>query len=262
MKQYIVDALTDKLFCGNQAAVCVVDEFPSDGLMLNIARENNFSETAFTKRNPDGTYDLRWFTPAAEIDFCGHATMGTAFVLFNYIETETDEITFHTLYKGDFFISRNEKGITMDFPAFSLNSVPVTDDMETAFGVRPVEAYFDRDLLCVFEDDEIVKGMHPALSDLRKLNGLCVAVTAKSSASEYDCVSRVFAPDLDIYEDSVTGSTHCMIAPYWAQKLGKSEIKAFQASARTGRMLCRPEGNRVKITSNAVLYSISELKCL
>ena len=262
MKQYVVDAFTDKLFCGNQAAVCIVDDFPSDGLMLNIAKENNFSETAFTKRNPDGTYDLRWFTPAAEIDFCGHATMGTAFVLFNYIETEADEITFHTLYKGDFFINRNENGITMDFPAFKLNSIPITDEMEAAFGARHVEAYFDRDLLCVFDDDEIVKKMHPALPDLRKLKGLCVGVTAKSSNQEFDCVSRVFAPDLDIYEDPVTGSTHCMIAPYWAQKLGKNEINAFQASVRTGKMVCRMEGERVKITGSAVLYSISELKCL
>lgn len=146
----------------------------------------------------------------------------------------------------------------MNFPKFKLNKIEVTKDMETAFGFKPAEAYMDRDVLCVFDDENIIRKMNPTRENLLKLGGLCVAVTAKGSG-KYDCVSRVFAPDIGLYEDPVTGSTHCMIAPYWAQKLGKNEITAFQASERTGKLLCKVDKDRVVILGNAVLFSKSEL---
>lgn len=258
MKQYIVDAFTDKLFKGNQAAVCVMEKWIPDELMQNIAKENNFSETAFTVKNSDGCYDLRWFTPGGEIDFCGHATLGTSFVLFSFYEKASSTIIFHTQQKGDFKVTKNETGITMSFPAFSLKPIPVTDLMTKAFGTRPKEAFLDRDLLCVFDSAETIKNMNPNEKDLNELDGLCLGVTAKGTDG-FDSVSRVFAPKLNIYEDPVTGSTHCMIAPYWSNVLGKNTIKAFQASKREGVLLCEVNGNKVSITGNAVLFSSCEL---
>lgn len=147
----------------------------------------------------------------------------------------------------------------MDFPAFELHEIPVTDEMEQVFGARPIEAYMDRDLLCVFEDDRIVREMKPTQENLAKLKGVCLAVTAPG-CDGYDSTSRVFAPELSIYEDPVTGSTHCMIAPYWASKLGKNVISAYQASARGGELRCEVKGDKVSIIGKAVLFAVSELQ--
>lgn len=257
MKQYIVDAFTNELFKGNQAAVCVLEKWFSDEMMLNIAQENNFSETAFLVKSSAG-YDIRWFTPASEIDFCGHATLAASFVIFNFYERDSKEVVFHTKQKGDFFIHCTDNGIRMDFPSFRLNKIPVTDDMEAAFGTKPSEAYFDRDLLCVFDNADSVKNMSPSIPELKKLKRLCIGVTAQGN-NGFDCISRVFAPELNVPEDPVTGSTHCMIAPYWAKRLGKNIINAFQASPRSGTLLCEVSANTVSITGNAVLFSIAEL---
>ena len=255
MRQYIVDAFSDRIFRGNQAAVCVLEEWPDEPLMMNIARENNFSETAFTVKEGDG-YRLRWFTPGGEIDLCGHATLATAFVLFSYYEKDADSITFHTL-GGDLFIGRRGNRIAMDFPAYKIREVPVTDQMEEALGARPKEAYLDRDLMLVYEDEATVREMKPDLEKVEALDCLGVAVTAPGAG--YDCVSRYFAPKLKIDEDPVTGSLHCMIAPYWAKRLDKSPINAYQASARGGAMVCEIQGERVVLLGQAALFAISEL---
>ena len=258
MKQYIIDAFTDKVFSGNQAAVCVLDKWISDELMRNIARENNFSETAFTVREGDNSYRLRWFTPGGEIDFCGHATLGTAFVLFNYYCTNCDTIIFNTKV-GQLTVFRKGETIEMNFPAYENRPVEITDSMKEALGASPIEAYRDRDLLLVMESEEAVKALKPDMEKLKRLDALCVGVTARGNGKEYDCVSRVFAPKLGITEDPVTGSTHCMIVPLWAEKLGKDEIVAFQASERTGVLYAKLYGNRVKISGKAALYPISDI---
>ena len=255
MKQYIVDAFTDRVFHGNQAAVCVMEEWPNDALMMDITRENNFSETAFTVKAGDG-YRLRWFTPGGEIDLCGHATLATAFVLFNFYEKEAESITFHTM-SGDLFIGRRDERIAMDFPAYRLGEVPVTNEMEDALGTRPREAYLDRDLLLVYDDEATVREMKPDFEKVGQLDGLGIAVTAPGV--DHDCVSRFFAPKLEIDEDPVTGSVHCMIAPYWANRLGKDAISAYQASARGGEMACELQGERVVLLGKAALFSVSEL---
>lgn len=255
MKQYIVDAFTDRLFHGNQAAVCVLDEWLTEELMMNIAKENNFSETAFTVKNGDN-YDLRWFTPGGEINLCGHATLATSYVLFNYYEKDADELTFHTM-SGDLFIHRQQDEIVMDFPAYKLNEVPVTEQMAKAMGAKPVKAYIDRDLLFVYEDEKIIREMKPDFDEVLLLDGDGVGVTAQGK--EYDCVSRFFTPKDKINEDPVTGSVHCMIAPYWAERLGKNDIHAYQASERGGSLECKVQGARVVISGKAVLYSIGEL---
>lgn len=256
MKQFIVDAFTDKVFHGNQAAVCVLENWISDDLMENIAVENNFSETAFTVKEADGSYKLRWFTPGGEIDFCGHATLGTAYILFKFYELSAQKITFHTM-KGDFFISKDDDFIVMDFPSYNLNKIEVTKEMEDVFKARPIEAYIDRDLLLVFDDENVVRNMKPDFEKMKNLPGLSFGVTAKGK--DFDCVSRVFAPKLKVNEDPVTGSTHCMIVPYWSKKLGKSKIHAYQSSERGGVLRCRQNGSRTLIGGKAALFAESEI---
>ena len=253
MKQFVVDAFTDSVFHGNQAAVCVLEKWPDDGLMQEIAIENNFSETAFTVKE-NGAYRLRWFTPGGEVDFCGHATLGTSFVILNFYEKEAEEIRFITQV-GELTVRRNGEMYEMDFPSYSLNRIDVTDEMEEAIGIRPLEAYLDRDLLLVLPDETSVLKVRPDPDKIGALEGLIVAVTAPSSDDGTDCVSRVFAPKLSIPEDPVTGSTHCMITPYWCKRLGREKLICRQASSRGGMLYTRLSGNRVKVAGKAVLYS-------
>ncbi len=256
MKQFIVDAFSDHVFAGNQAAVCILDEWQTDEMMLNIAKENNFSETAFAVKEDKDTYRLRWFTPDTEINLCGHATLATGYVILEHYDINIPSVTFKTL-SGDLIVKHKGDLFEMDFPAYKFDHVEVTDEMEEALGVRPIDAVLSRDLLMILDSEEAVKNLKPDLSKAGQLEGLIQAVTAKGS--DYDCVSRVFAPQVGINEDPVTGSTHCLIAPYWAEKLGKNKLTAFQASKRTGILYCEVMGDRVKISGKAALYSISEI---
>ena len=255
MKCYHVDAFAEKVFEGNPAAVCVLDKYPSDELMLKIAIENNLSETAFAVKEGEN-YHLRWFTPGGEIDLCGHATLGTSYVLFSFFEKEATSITFNTM-SGPLTVVKKGDLLEMDFPAYELKEVPVTDQMEEIFGVRPVEAWLGRALLCVFEKEADVVNMAPDHGRITELDGLLQHVTAKGT--NYDSVSRSFCSKLAITEDPVCGSGHCHIVPFWAQKLGKNQIIARQASKRGGTLHCNLNGDRVTLAGSAVLYSIAEL---
>ena len=255
MKQYVVDAFTDTVFHGNQAAVCVLDKWPDETLMLNITKENNFSETAFTVKEGD-KWHLRWFTPGGEIDLCGHATLGTAYVLFRFFEKDAQKLTFSTL-SGDLIVMKNGDLLEMEFPAYNLKPVAVSDMMEKALGVRPIAAYMARDLLCVLDDEKAVRTLAPDMETVRQIDGLLLHVTARGRKE--DCVSRSFAPKLGITEDPVCGSGHCHIIPYWADTLGKNELIAYQASMRGGTLYCRREGNRIFMSGKAALYSEAEL---
>lgn len=255
MKQYVVDAFTDEVFSGNPAAVCITKEWLSDDLMMNITRENNLSETAFAVKERD-RYKLRWFTPGGEIDLCGHATLATAFVIMNYYDTHLEEVAFDTL-SGVLTVKKKQDLYEMDFPAYELKPKEVTSAMEYAIGARPVEAYMGRDLLCIFESEDVVRGLSPDMEKLKALDGLLLQVTAKGR--EYDCVSRSFAPKLNVPEDPVCGSGHCHIVPYWAKKEGKDDIIACQASRRGGILYCGIEADRVKLAGKAALYSEAEL---
>lgn len=255
MKQYVVDAFTDEVFSGNPAAVCITKEWLSDDLMMNITRENNLSETAFAVKERD-RYKLRWFTPGGEIDLCGHATLATAFVIMNYYDTHLEEVAFDTL-SGVLTVKKKQDLYEMDFPAYELKPKEVTSTMEDAIGARPVEAYMGRDLLCIFESEDVVRGLSPDMEKLKALDGLLLQVTAKGR--EYDCVSRSFAPKLNVPEDPVCGSGHCHIVPYWAKKEGKDDIIACQASRRGDILYCGIEADRVKLAGKAALYSEAEL---
>ncbi len=254
MKQYIVDAFTDKIFSGNPAAVCILKDWISDNLMLNIAIENNLSETAFIVKKGE-CYELRWFTPTGEIDFCGHATLASAFVIFNYYSKDSKYITFLTKIK-EITVERENDNYIMIFPKYDYVEVPVTQDMIDSFSATPLKAFKSRDLLLIFDrnDYELLK---PNFDLIKKLDAVCVAVSCESD--EYDCVSRVFVPSMGIDEDPVTGSTHCLIAPYWSSVLGKEDILAYQNSRRGGVLSCKVLEDNVIISGSAVLFSESKL---
>ncbi|MDO4179502.1 MAG: PhzF family phenazine biosynthesis protein [Phascolarctobacterium sp.] len=256
MKQYIVDAFTEKVFAGNPAAVCVMDEWLDEKLMMKIAAENNLSETAFIVKEPAG-YHLRWFTPGTEVELCGHATLASSFVILNYYEPDAKQVEFNTL-SGKLTIVRKGDFYEMDFPTYELKEIPVTDAMEKAFGVRPVKAVLGLDLVCVFENEDIVRKMEPDQGLLLQIEGRIQNATAKGQ--DVDCISRSFCPKLSIAEDPVCGSAHCQIADYWSGIYGKKDIVAYQASKRGGTLHCHIEDNgRIKVSGAAALFAISEL---
>lgn len=255
MKYYVVDAFAEKVFEGNPAGVCVLDKWLPDQLMQDITNENNLAETAFTVKEANG-YHLRWFTPGGEIDLCGHATLATAYLLMRFFEPKTDKITFQTK-SGQLEVVKINDLLEMDFPAYSLTHVDITKEIEDAIGVRPVEVWKGRDLVCVLENEEQVHAVQPNQAKIQALDGLLLHVTAKGK--KYDCISRTFAPKMGVAEDAVCGSGHCHIIPLWADKEKKETLVARQASKRGGTLYCRRQGDRIKMAGKAVLYSEAEL---
>lgn len=256
MKQYIVDAFTNKPFSGNPAAVCVMERWPSEEAMMKLAMENNLSETAFIVKE-DAGYHLRWFTPATEVELCGHATLASSFVILNFYEPGSDVVRFHTL-SGVLTIRKHGALFEMNFPTYELKEIPVTDAMAQAFGVRPVKAVLGLDLVCIFESEDQVRTMKPNQELLAQIEGRIQNATARGK--ETDCVSRSFCPKLSIAEDPVCGSAHCQIADYWSKELDKQEIYAYQASKRGGYLHCRMEENhRITISGEATLVAVSEI---
>ena len=253
-----VDAFTSKPFGGNPAAVCVLENSRDDQWMLLVAREMNLSETAFLVKEGDG-YRLRWFTPASEVPLCGHATLASAHVLYEEgIIPRTQTIAFQTL-SGPLSAKWNDAWIELDFPGLPPVSAEPPDDLLVGLGAKPrfcgktKQAWFVE-----LESEDAVRKLNPDISAFKKLDR-DVLVSSKSSTQEYDFVSRYFAPLFDIAEDPVTGSAHCMLAPYWSHKLGKNEFRAFQASARGGFLKLRLEGDRVILIGQAVTVLRGEL---
>ncbi|MGK9430288.1 PhzF family phenazine biosynthesis protein [Bacillus atrophaeus] len=257
MKYYVVDAFAENLFEGNPAGVCIMKEWIPDELMQQIAAENNLSETAFAVKEGE-SYRLRWFTPADEIDLCGHATLATAYVIANFYESNVEEIKFQTI-SGELVVVKKGELYEMDFPSRMPKEISLTEEMVEALGVKPVEVHLGRDLMFVLEKEEDVLNASPDFSKLKELpNGLGVSITARSE--KYDFVSRAFFPKLNVNEDPVCGSAHCNFIPYWAKNLSKNEMVARQLSKRGGKLYCKFEGDRVKISGSAVLYSIADLQ--
>jgi len=255
LRQYIVDAFADHVFEGNPAAICVLDRWPSDELMQKIAKENALPETAFAVREGDG-YRLRWFAPSQEVDLCGHATLAAAYVITRFIDPDSQRIVFQTK-GGEIVVEQKAELLEMAFPAYTLKPLEVTDEIADALGVRPIEVWRARDLLCVLEDEQDVINLSPDMEKLKKLKGALMQVTAKGS--QYDCVSRTFGPKMNNPEDPVCGSGHCHIIPYWAAQTGKTEFVARQASPRGGTLYCRLVGDKVYMAGRAALYAQCEL---
>ena len=255
LKLYQVDAFTDRTFGGNPAAVVPLDSWLPDATMQAIALENNLSETAFFVPQEDGGFDLRWFTPLIEVDLCGHATLGTAWVLFNRLGYDGDTATFHTR-SGPLTISRDGDRLAMDFPAQPPAPEPADiGDVAGALGVAPAAVLAAPYALAVLDSEETVRAVRP---DFRRVAGLDIPeliITAPGAeGGDCDFVSRFFAPTGGIDEDPVTGSAHCILIPYWAERLGKTEMFARQVSARGGALWCALNGDRVAIAGYGAPY--------
>jgi PhzF family phenazine biosynthesis protein len=263
---YQIDAFADAIFSGNPAAVCPLQAWLDDALLQQIAMENNLSETAFFVADPAraGHFALRWFTPTAEVDLCGHATLASAFVIFEHLAAGADSLHFHTR-SGELVVTRDEGGVLcMDFPAWPARALPAADaqriagDIEGALGRRPVEVLRAVNLLAVFDDEDSLRALHytpaliPALEDANAW-GLIATAPAQAGA-DYEVVSRFFAPLKGVDEDPVTGSAHCTLVPYWATRLGRKRLHAFQASARGGHVHCTLEGDRVRLAGTCRQY--------
>lgn len=247
---YQVDAFADRVFAGNPAAVCLLPRWPDAGLMQAIASENNLSETAFLVGG-GAEWELRWFTPVAEVDLCGHATLASAHVLFEHFGLD-GAVTFDTR-KGKLSVRRDEEGLLlMDFPALPARPCDAPRGMLEALGGSPTDVLLADDYLVCYSEERDVRRLQPDFNGLLGLEARGVIVTAPGDA--VDCVSRFFAPQLGIPEDPVTGSAHCTLAPYWADRLGKNLLHARQISKRGGELRCQLRGDRVEISGRAVLY--------
>lgn len=251
---YQVDAFTDRVFAGNPAAVVPLESWLSDAQMLAIAAENNLAETAFFIRNGE-EFELRWFTPAVEVDLCGHATLATAFVISTILEPGRERMNFATRQAGTLTVTRDGDRYTLDFPNRPAKPAERVDPnlLAALGGPAPAAVLSGRDYLVVYESADAVRALAPDMALLSKLDLFAVCVTAPGE-NGVDFVSRLFAPAQGIPEDPVTGSTHCMLTPYWAERLGKTVLTARQVSARGGDLLCELAGDRVRIGGQAVLY--------
>lgn len=250
-----VDAFTSKSFGGNPAAIVPLDVWLPDETMQNIALENNLSETAFFVREGDG-YGLRWFTPTYEIDLCGHATLASAYVIFELLGSDEKVLRFQTK-NGELTVEKEGDRLVLDFPARPAAAAEAPAGLIGAIRPEPIEVYKSRDYMLVFNSEDEIRSIAPDFSALAKIDAHAVIVTAKGT--DCDFVSRFFAPAAGINEDPVTGSAHCNLIPYWAEKLGKNIMFAKQVSKRGGELFCELAGDRVRIGGNAVMYLKGEL---
>jgi len=247
---YQVDAFASRVFEGNPAAVIPLREWLDDEVMQSIAMENNLSETAFFVPHGEG-YHIRWFTPATEVDLCGHATLATAFIVFTVIAPGSSEVVFKSR-SGPLAVSYDGDLLTMDFPAQPPEPCAAPQELLKGLGREPDEVLSSEDYFAVFGAEGDILRMEPDMAELRKLGLRGVIATAPGN--EVDFVSRFFAPSFGIDEDPVTGSAHCALTPYWARRLGKKELHARQLSRRSGELFCEDRGGRVLVSGRAVLY--------
>lgn len=253
-----IDAFANRRFAGNPAAVMPMDAFLDDATLQAIAAENNLAETAFLVRE-GGDYRLRWFTPTVEVPLCGHATLASAALVMERLEPGRSKVVFHSA-SGPLTVTRAEAGYVMDFPARPSERVAAPPGLAEALGVVPLEVFANVfNFLVLVENGEVVRALAPDMAALVRLDRTGVIVTAPGDGT-YDFVSRYFAPAKGIPEDPVTGGAHCMLVPYWAERLGKTAFRAFQASRRGGELVCRLLGERVELQGTCVFYMEGEVE--
>lgn len=257
---YQVDAFTDRLFSGNPAAVCILDSWPDEAWMQQVAAENNLAETAFlVARGED--FEIRWFTPSVEVDLCGHATLASAYVIFNELQYPGTTLRFHSRNSGELMVEKREELLILDFPTDSLK--PVNDEdlfqnLEQCLGIRPTGLLRGKsDMLAVMENENTVRILQPDFGAISKLDARGLIVTARGD--QVDFVSRFFAPQVGVNEDPVTGSAHTSLIPYWSDKLGKKKLTARQLSKRGGDLICEDREQRCLIGGKARLYLTGEI---
>ena len=259
MEYQIIDAFTNKLFSGNPAGVCLPNNQLPESTMQNIAAENNLSETAFLLKQNNGHYNLRWFTPTTEVDLCGHATLASAFVLFDEREKDANTLTFDTA-SGELIVTREGELLCLNFPASPPKECHVHPAIGKALGVKPLAVFKSIDFLVLVESEDALRRLRPDMSALRQIahdrdiSGDCLGVIVTAPGDDCDFVSRYFAPGAGVPEDPVTCRAHCTLTSFWSKRLGKKVMDAQQLSARGGVLLCEGCGDRVKISGKAVRY--------
>lgn len=255
LKLYQIDAFTDKLFGGNPAAVCPLDHWIEDEILQNIAIENNLAETAFFVPLPNNHFHLRWFTPEIEMDLCGHATLASAYVIFEKLKHEQNEVIFET-QSGILSVKKMENFYELDFPSRPPQKSSLPKIISDGLNIQPTEIWKARDYLLVYDSEDDIKNINPNIAIINQINidpgG--IIVTAKSNLKDIDFVSRLFTPQATVFEDPVTGSSHCTLVPFWADRLNKTELRALQISKRRGELFCKLDKNRVKIKGTAIKY--------
>ena len=256
IKIYQVDAFTDKVFSGNPAAVCPLEEWLPAEVLQNIAMENCLAETAFYVKEKDGLR-IRWFTPTVEVDLCGHATLASAFVLFKHENFRDDKIVFNSR-SGPLTVTKSEDTLTLNFPVDTLQEVSPIPDLEKGLGLPSRKTFKGKtDYMLVFENEEQIKNMSPDFRTIGKVDARGIIVTAKGN--HVDFVSRFFGPQSGMDEDPVTGSAHTSLTPYWAKILSKTEFTARQLSKRHGELKCKLIGDRVEISGKAKLFLVGKI---
>jgi PhzF family phenazine biosynthesis protein len=252
---YQIDAFAARVFAGNPAAVCPLEAWLPDQAMQSIAAENNLAETAFFVGG-NGDYTIRWFTPAIEVDLCGHATLASAHVVMTHLEPGRSHVRFKTLQAGDLTVDREGELYVLDFPSWPPKPVITPPALEQAFAARIDQVLAARDYLCILRDARAVRALKPDMMALRRLDRAVIASAPGPDIDGAACdfVSRFFAPAAGIDEDPVTGSAHCILAPYWAQRLGKNQLTAHQVSQRGGELQLELKGDRVRIGGRVVPY--------
>jgi phenazine biosynthesis protein PhzF family len=249
---YQIDAFTNELFKGNPAAVCVLTEWINDDLMQQIAGENNLAETAFIVKKEDD-FQIRWFTPTVEVNLCGHATLASAFALFNFMNYTGETIHFVSPRSGKLSVSKKNDLLLLNFPTDSFHIETNTNQIEECIGVQPVELYKGKtDYMAVVESEEQIRTLAPDFRKIAELNARGLIVTAPGNSVDF--VSRFFAPQSGIDEDPVTGSAHTTLTPFWSEKLKKTEMSALQLSKRGGALICVNSNERCLIGGKARLF--------
>jgi len=257
LKIYQIDAFADKVFSGNPAAVCPLDQWLSDDILQKIAMENNLAETAFYVKQIN-QFHIRWFTPTVEVDLCGHATLAAAFVLFNHENHNENIIHFYSPRSGALTVTKKVELLTLNFPADIFKQVELSNEITDCFDIKPQLAFKGKtDYLLVFDKEAEIRKVTPAFDVISKLNARGVIITAKGD--KVDFASRFFAPQSGINEDPVTGSAHTTLTPYWAKQLGKTKLTAIQLSERKGYLQCNYLNDRVEISGQGKLYLIGEI---
>ncbi|MBT8239318.1 MAG: PhzF family phenazine biosynthesis protein [Croceitalea sp.] len=258
LKLYQIDAFTDKVFGGNPAAVCILEKWLEDNIMQHIAQENNLAETAFAVKMKNA-YEIRWFTPETEVDLCGHATLATAYVVFNHYETNIDTIRFFSSKSGDLTVVKKADMLQLDFPRDRFHQVEAPKGIIEAVGLEPLEVYLGKtDYMLIYKSQKAIESIKPNFHLLDQIN--CRGVIVTAPGDQVDFVSRFFAPLCGIPEDPVTGSAHTTLTPYWSKVLGKKALKAHQLSSRGGQLYCEDHGELIKIAGKAVPYLIGEIE--
>ncbi|MGR3809901.1 PhzF family phenazine biosynthesis protein [Jiulongibacter sp. NS-SX5] len=256
LKIYQADAFTSKVFGGNPAAIIPLEDWLSDELMQNIALENNLSETAYVVKKAD-RYEIRWFTPTIEVNLCGHATLAAAHILFEELNESGNIIHFDSK-SGPLSVSRDSRGLTLDFPTEKPQAGSLPEGLADCFNVSATETLIaGEDFFLVYQSEEEVKSLNPDFNKLAHIK--CRGVICTAPGNEVDFVSRFFAPAAGINEDPVTGSAHVKLCPYWSERLGKQELTAWQTSARKGELICQDKGERTLISGSAVTYLKGEI---